>query len=120
MSNKTKFNIDYFKALVAIAMADGILKDEEKEFFSRRAHELGFTVDSVSKMLDMDASELKEEVNTNIDKIDFVTDIIAMAMVDGEIVVKEYSLILDFAANVNVDKIEVDNTIRILRKLIIK
>ncbi len=120
MTNKSKFNIEYFKALVAIAMADGVLKDEEKAFFERRAEELNFPVSTVTKLLNTHIDDLKTQVSIDIDNVDFITDIVAMAMIDGSVVEQEYVLCISLAKNIGVSAEEIDGTIRTLRKLLEK
>ena len=118
MDIKKKLTLEYFRALVAIAMADGILLPEEKQFFESKAIEFGFAANSIDKMLNSPIEDLKTKTTHNIDQIDFVTDIVAMAMVDGEIHDTEYKVCLEFAKRVNLDKSEIDDTIKLLKGLV--
>ena len=120
MTNKSKFNLEYFKALVAIAMADGILKEEEKSFFERRAQELDFPIATITELLNTHVDDLKTQLTIDIDNIDFITDIVAMAMVDGHIVDQEYQLCISLAKNIGVPEDEIDKTIRTLKQLLKK
>ncbi len=120
MDIKKKLTLEYFRALVAVSMADGILLPEEKLFFESKAIEFGFTVNSVNEMFNSPIEELNTKINHNIDDIDFVTDIVAMALVDGEIHEAEYKLCIELAKRVNLDKEDINNTIKHLNGLIKK
>ena len=113
-----KLNIEYFRALMSVAMADGTLRDEEREFFHSRAEELGFPAETIQEMLSLDADELKSTSSYNVDDVDFLSDIVAMAMIDGELHENEYDLCVKLAQKLNYTKEDVDNTIRILNKLL--
>lgn len=120
MNIKKKLTLEYFRALIAVAMADGILLPEEKLFFESKAIEFGFTANSVNEMLNSPIDELKTKNIHSIDDVDFVTDIVAMALVDGKIHKTEYELCVELAKRVNLDSKEIDNTIKHLNGLIKK
>ncbi len=120
MSVKKNFTLEYFRAIIAVAMADGLLLPEEMEFFESKAQELGFSIKSVNEMLKTPVNILKEKIDFIIDDVDFVTDIVAMAMVDGEIHDSEYKLCIELAERVGKGKDEIDNTILLLKKLLEK
>ena len=120
MNIKKKLTLEYFRALIAVSMADGILLPEEKLFFESKAIEFGFTASSVNEMLNCPIEELKTKISHNIDDVDFVTDIVAMALVDGEIHQSEYELCVELAKRIDVDSKEIDNTIKHLNGLIKK
>lgn len=115
-----KFTIEYFRDLVAIAMADGILKDEEKEFFSDKAKEFGFSINKIDDMFSSTDEMIEHSSNIELDDTDFITDLVAMTMVDGEIHQNEYELCINLAKRKGFDKSDVDQTINQLRKLMKK
>jgi hypothetical protein len=117
-SQHQKFDIDYFRSLVAVALADGVLKTEEVDFFHRRTHELGFPYDTVEKMISADKLIIDSPLSESIDEIDFLTDIVAMAMIDGELHEKEYQLCIQLSAKKGHSKEDVDQTITWLNELI--
>ena len=116
--NKNKFTIEYFRQLIAIAMADGLLKDAEKEFFTDKAEELGIDSDIVVDILTKSDSEINFTNTNQIDNEDFITDLVAIAMIDGELHHNEYELCINFAERKGFSKKEVDDTISQLKKLI--
>jgi len=115
-----KFTIEYFRDLVALAMADGILKDEEKEFFSDKAKEFGFSVDKIEEMFASNDDAINYPNDIEIDENDFITDLVAMTMVDGEIHQNEYELCLKLAERKGFTKNDIDKTINQLQNLLKK
>jgi len=118
--SRKKLNVEYFMALMSVAMADGKLKDEEREFFSSRAEELGFPMDSIQEMLATNIDELQNTKSYNVDDIDFLSDIVAMAMIDGELHEKEYELCVKLAEKRGFSKTDIDITIKTLNKFLIQ
>lgn len=115
LKSKNKLSIEYFRALVAVAMADNKLTDEEVEFFHIKADELGFQISSLQDMYSVDIDSLLETNTVNTDDIDFLTDIVAMAMIDGELHEKEYTLCVNLAQRKGFTSKDVDDTIQQLK-----
>lgn len=113
-----EFNVAYFRNLIAVAMADGILRDEEKAFFKAKAQELGLSTDNIEDILLMPDHELIAQSNDAIDEDGFLMDLVAMSMVDGEIHENEYNLCLQLAEKQGLEKEDVDDTIRLLQNLL--
>ena len=103
---------------MAVAMADGTLRDEEREFFHDRAIELGFSLETIQDMLSADIDKLRNTNSYNVDDVDFLSDIVAMAMIDGELHQKEYDLCIKLAQKLGYSKDDVDSTIKVLNKLL--
>lgn len=118
LKSRKKFSIEYFRALVAIAMADAKLSKEEIEFFELKASELGFAISSLQDMYSIDIDELLDTKNVDIEDVDFITDIIAMAMIDGQLHQKEYDLCISLAKRKGFTKKDVDDTIKLLNEFI--
>ncbi len=116
--SKNKLNIEYFRALMAVAMADGVLREEEKEFFQNRANELGFPLDSIQDLLSSSIDELQSTSSYDVDEVDFLTDIIAMAIIDGELHTDEYDLCVKLVEKLGYSKKDIDNTINSLNNLL--
>ncbi len=112
-----KLNVEYFRALMAVAMADGKLKKAEIDFFRSKANELGFPINSVQEMLSTELEDINKMALFEIDEIDFISDIVAMAMIDGEIHEKEYELCINLAKRKGHTQQEVDDTIKWLNEL---
>ena len=115
--SEREINMDHFKNLVAVSMADGFLDDDEKEFLEERAEELGLPSEEVS------------EVMANTDKLEFVVpedeedreeqlaDIVFMSMVDGTIEDKAYQLCLNIAERLELKKEDLDEVIALTKRL---
>jgi len=116
--SNNKLNIEYFRALMSVAMADGTLRDEEKEFFQNRAEELGFPLESIQEMFSSTIEELLDTSSYDVDEVDFLTDIVAMAMIDGELHKDEYDLCVKLIEKLNYTKVDLDNTIHALNNLL--
>jgi uncharacterized tellurite resistance protein B-like protein len=117
LPHNKELTLEYFHSLVAIALADGILKPEEEEFFKAKAEEFGFEMQSVEDMFQQSIEELVGQINYDADDVDFVTDLVAMSMVDGELHEKEYELCIKLVEKKGFSKADVDNTIQWLQKL---
>jgi len=115
--SEREINLDHFKNLVAVSMADGFLDDDEREFLEERAEELGLPSEEVA------------EVMANTDKLEFVVpedeedreeqlaDIVFMSMVDGTIEDKEYQLCLNIAERLELKKVDLDEVIALTKRL---
>ena len=109
--------LQHFKNLVAIASADGFMDEEEKEFLTDKAEELGLDDDMVEEILN-NLDGLEFEVPTNMeDKEDQLADIVFMTMIDGEIHDTEYNLCLKIADKLGMKKEDVDEVINLTRRL---
>jgi len=116
--SKNKLNIEYFRALMSVAMADGTLRDEEKAFFQERAEELGFPLETIQDMFSSTIDELQSSSSYEVDDVDFLTDIVAMAMIDGELHQDEYDLCVKLVKKLEYTKTDLDNTINALNNLL--
>lgn len=118
LKSRNKLSIEYFRALVAVAMVDGKLTDEEEEFFHIKAEELGFQISSLQEMYSIDIDSLLISNTVNTDDVDYLSDIVAMAMIDGEIHEKEYELCVNLAQRKGFTRKDVDSTIQQLKEFI--
>ena len=110
-------NIDHFKNLVAVSVADGHLDDDEREFLEERAEELGLPADDVKNIID-NADKLEFVVpDDEEDREEQLADIVFMSMVDGTIEDKEYALCLDIANRLELKKSDLDEVIALTQRL---
>jgi len=116
--SRDKLNIEYFRALMAVAMADGKLLEVEKDFFRDRAEELGFPLETIQDMFSSTIEDLQNASNYEVDDVDFLTDVVAMAMIDGELHDDEYNLCVKLVEKLNYSKADLDNTIHALNNLL--
>lgn len=116
-SPKRSVKAEHFYNLIAIAFADGILDDEEKEFLYEKAEELDLPKEQVVEALN-NADSLQFVVPMNMqDREDQLADIVFMAMIDGEIHEKEYSLCLSIANRLELSKDDLDSVISLYGRL---
>lgn len=117
----TESNIDiqtkHFKNLLAIAYADGTLKEEEEQFLLQRAKEFKIPKIDVKKMI-TDANDLNfslpNEYKTSLEQL---TDIIFIALIDGDLHEKEYAICLRIAESLKLTKMDLDNTLSLIKTL---
>jgi len=116
-ANDRKIKVEHFQNLIAVALSDGVLDEEEKEFLNERASEIGFPQDEVNRIIE-NAGELEFLIPMNkIDREDQLGDAVYMTMVDGEIHEKEYNLCLRLAEKLELDKNYLDHIIDLSQKL---
>lgn len=112
-----EINLEHFKNLVAVSMADGFLDDDEKEFLEERAEEFGLPRDEVSDIV-AKAGKLEFIVPENEeDREEQLADIVFMSMVDGDIEEKEYQLCLNIAERLELKKEDLDEVIALTQRL---
>ena len=109
--------LEHFKNLVAVAMSDGFLDENEKEFLADKAEEIGLPMDEVKEILD-NADQLQFMVPMNmVDREDQLADVVYMAMIDGDIHDKEYRLCLSIAERLSLKKEDVDEVVNLTKRL---
>ncbi|MEO1049207.1 MAG: hypothetical protein AAFX87_01185 [Bacteroidota bacterium] len=117
VENNRFVTLDHFKNLVAVAVVDGFLDDDEKVFLEERAEELGLPHDQVHSVIE-NADKLEfVPPETEEDKDEQLADVVYMSMVDGEIEDKEYDLCLHVAERMGMQKSDLDHVISLTRRL---
>lgn len=115
--SEREINLDHFKNLVAVSLADGFLDDDEREFLEERAEELGLPSDEVSQIM-ANADKLEFVVpEDEEDREEQLADIVFMSMVDGDIEDKEYQLCLNIAERLELKKEDLDEVIALTQRL---
>ncbi len=100
-----------------MAAADGHMDDDEKEFLAEKAEEFGLHSDEIAKILG-NIHELTFTVPaTQEEKEEQLSDAVFMAMIDGEIHEKEYSMCINFANKLGLSQRDVDEIIALAKKL---
>jgi uncharacterized tellurite resistance protein B-like protein len=116
-NDERKIKIEHFSNLIAVALSDDILDDEEVEFLHERATEIGIPQDEVDRIL-QNAGELEFLIPMNkVDREEQLGDAVYMTMVDGEIHEKEYNLCLRLAEKLELDKNYLDHIIDLSQRL---
>lgn len=117
LSKGRSIKLEHFANLVAVAYSDNFLDEQEKKFLKERAQEHGLPSEEVNRLINM-AEELKFMVPLNEkEKEEQLSDIVYMAMIDGEVHEKEYELCLTIAEKLDFRKKDLDYVIDLTRKL---
>lgn len=112
-----EIRLTHFKNLVAVAIADGYLDDDEKEFLIDHAEECGLPLDEVNKTIE-NADQLKFIVpDSEEDREEQLADIVFLTMIDGSIEDKEYDLCLNIANRLELKKEDLDEVIALTQRL---
>ncbi len=116
-SKGRSIKLEHFANLVAIAYSDNVLDEQEQSFLKERAEEYGLPADEVNKLFDT-ADQLQFIVPLNEEeKEQQLSDIVYMAMVDGEVHEKEYQLCLTIAEKLGFNKKDLDFVIKLTKQL---
>lgn len=118
MSEKgRRIKLEHFQNLVAVAYADGHLELEEAKFLAQRAEDYGLSKTEVDETID-NAENLVFVIPQNEeDRETQLTDSVYIAMVDGKVDEREYSLCLKIAEKLDFDKRYLDEIIELTEKL---
>ena len=109
--------LEHFANLVAVAAADGHMDPDEKEFLAEKAEEFGLNAEEIARILE-NPQEIQFTIPDNEEeKEEQLSDAVFMAMIDGEIHAKEYSLCINFATRLGLDQKDVDEIIMLAKKL---
>lgn len=112
-----KIKLEHFANLVAVAYSDNFLDDEEKAFLADRAAEYGIDKNETEKILEQ-ANELQFVVPLNYEeREEQLADAVYMAMIDGDVHEKEYELCLSIAQKLNFKQKDLDQIIKLTKKL---
>jgi uncharacterized tellurite resistance protein B-like protein len=113
-----KIQIEHLRSLIAIAMADGFLHENEIAFFKEKAEELGYS-EEITEETFKHAENIHVDFSIeNLDQEEFMLDLIAMSMIDGELHEREYNLCLKLAKKFGWSKEEVDGSIKLIKGLL--
>ena len=117
LESSREVKIEHFNNLIAVAFADGVLDDEEKNFLYDKADELDLPEEDVRHAIE-NADQLVFMVPQNMeDREDQLADIVYMAMIDGEIHEKEYNLCLSIANRLDFNREDLNDVIDLTKKL---
>lgn len=116
MDNKN-YNIDHFRNLATLAIADGSIDEDEKEFLLEKAEEYGIDKAEVEKILNNPDQNFFVAPDNCGDREEQLSDAVYIAMIDGEIHEKEYALCVKFANRLGLTAKDVDEIITLSKKL---
>lgn len=107
----------HFKNLVAVAIVDGFLDEDEREFLEEQAAEYGLQTEEVADIINS-ADQLEFIIpEREEDKEEQLADIVFLTMIDGEIEEKEYELCLNIAKRLELKKSDLDEVIALTQRL---
>ncbi len=108
---------EHFINLVAVAFADGILRDEELNVLKDKAIEYGIAQKDVEEILKhKDKLEFIVPIN-DYEKEEQLINAVYMTMIDGEIHPKEYDLCLRIARRLDLDEKYLNKLIELVKEL---
>ncbi len=102
----------HFRNLVAVAQADGVLDEKEKQFLLERAAELGLQSENIKTIINQAASLNFEVPGNEEDMEEHLSDIVCITMVNGVIEAKEYEVLIHVAEKLDMGKAELDQVIK--------
>ncbi len=112
---KRKIPVQYFRNLMAVALADGIILPSEIDFFIAKAIEYGLTQDEVDDIIENANSLEFVPPSSQVDRIDHLIDIVSMSITDGVIHEKEYALCLHITERLGLKKKDLDEAVQMAK-----
>lgn len=110
-------NLAHFKNLVIMSAADGNIDKEEVTFLAYKAKEFGIEPHIVDEILKNPSNFSITIPESHDEKEEMLSEVVYMAMIDGEIHEKEYNLCLSFAQKLGLEAREVDEVIALVKRL---
>jgi uncharacterized membrane protein YebE (DUF533 family) len=118
MAEQSKnIKIEHFENLVVVAIADGHLDDDEREFLVDKAEEYGIHNKEIERILANPHQLSFHMPESQEEKEEQLSDVVFMAMIDGEIHEKEYALCVSFANRIGMTEKDVNEIIALAKKL---
>lgn len=103
--------LEHFRNLISLAMADGVLAEAERVYLSKIAFQKGIPLDRMNVMLER-ASEYAYLIPQNVEeKGKQLTEMIEFALVDGEFANAEKELIITVGERLGYTKAEIEGMI---------
>ena len=112
-----KIELAHFKTLVAVAVDDNHLDNEEIDFLTEKALEFGFSIDEMNFIISN-----ANQININIpkkleDKENLLSEIVYISMKDGVIHKTEYNRCSSVAKKIGLNQKDLDFIISLTQKL---
>jgi len=108
---------EHFQNLVAVALADGVLDDNELYVLTERAEEYGIEKAFINEVI-KNAENLEFLIPLNDeDREEQLADAVHMAMVDGQVDDKEFQLCLKIAEKLDLDEDYLNYIIKLTKKM---
>ena len=115
--HKHDVQLEHFQNLISVAYADGEITDSEKEILFNLAKELQISKASVQEMI-KNAADLDFLIPSNYnDRVKQLTDVLTIALIDGELHDNEYKICLRIANNLKFSKTDLNNTLSLIKTL---
>lgn len=114
---KKKIPVEYFRNLLAVALADEIIHENELDFFTSKALEYGLTEEEVDSIIE-NANSLEFVPPSDIDKMDHLIDVVSMSIIDGEIHEKEYKVCQAITQKLGLTQKDLDDCISMAKSVL--
>ena len=109
--------IVHIQNLIAVAFADGVFDEVEKEFLYEVAYEYNVSDEQVEELLAR-SSELEFVVPEDHDeREEQLINIVFMSMLDGDFHENEYALCMDVATRLGLTKEDLDEAVTLTKRL---
>lgn len=111
-SNKIPERLKSFQNLLAVAGADGVLQEDEKEVLIALGADMGLTPEDLKPIINADALEviLHDTKEANLEDL---ADMLMLAASDGVIFQSEYEICQHFATLAGISAHELDDLLQI-------
>lgn len=117
VKEKKQIKREHFNNLIAVALADGVLHDDEIQFFTERGQEFGLMPEEIDEVIqEGDNLEFMVPMNKE-DREEQLSDSVFIMMVDGHISEREYQLCLKIGEKLDFRPKDVDKIIELVRQL---
>ncbi|MEM9857214.1 MAG: hypothetical protein AAF843_07650 [Bacteroidota bacterium] len=103
--------LEHFRNLVSLATADGKIEDVERIALSKIAYEIGIPLDRLNVMLDHGGEYTYIIPQNKQDKKKQLSDMIQLALADGDLAKAEFELIHLVGSRLDYSKTEVESII---------
>lgn len=108
--------IEHFRNLVSLSVADGKIEETERIALSKIAYERGIPIDRMNVMMKHASEYIYLIPQNTIDREKQLNEMIDFANVDGEFAKAEYELITMVAEKLGFTKAELDQHIKATHK----
>lgn len=113
-----KIKLEHFANIVAVAISDGVISQDEMELLKIRATEYGLNQQDIDNLMKM-ADRLEFIIPQNSEeREEQLSEAVLMSLVDGLIHENEYALCLKIAEKLGFDKRYLNYIIDLSKKLI--
>ena len=108
--------LSHFENIVAVALADGYLAEDEQNFLMKKGEEYGLPTAVVEHIISMASLLQFQPPSSETNRHRQLSDAIHIALIDGQLHPKEYDLCMSLASRLGFTTEDVDRTIAEVEK----